>query len=228
MRIFTGLAHILNADTDAMVDTAADSERMARLMAQELEDTLVEIKASCAAAMAARARAQRAMDGARAEAGQWDERARLAVQKRRDQLAREALVHRRRYTDRAEALAKEAAESDALVRRCQDDMEQVEGKLSAVREKQRLLLERRIRARREGGPQVATPPPPAAGVGAPSDVAADRVVRVSVEAGPAAGEREPQLEQEFERLATDEDVEKELQALKDAIARKGDEGPASQ
>jgi hypothetical protein len=59
-------------------------------------------------------------------------------------------------------------------------------------------------------------------------VAADRVVRVSVEAGLAAGEREPQLEQEFERLATDEDVEKELQALKDAIAHKGDEGPASQ
>ena len=225
MPIFTRLRDIASADINAMADKAQDPPRLLRLMAQEIEDTLVEVKASCAAAMATKKKAQRAMDEARAHADEWEEKARLAVQKRRDQLAREALMEKRRYAEKAEALEKEAAQSDALVRQCQDDMTMLEEKLAAVEEKQRVLLERRIRARREDLPveaaaQEVTPVPPAH----------EQPVEVSTEPSPvetdqATAEGKPRLEQEFERLESDEDIERELQALKEAAARKAEDGP---
>lgn len=227
MPIFTRLRDIVSADINAMADKAQDPPRLLRIMAQEIEDTLVEIKASCAAAMAATKKAKRAMDEARTRASEWEEKARLAVQKRRDQLAREALMERRRYAERAEALAKEAAQSDALVRQCQDDMTMLEEKLAAVEEKQRVLLERRIRAKREDLPEEA-----AAQEGAPVPSAGERPVEVGTEPAPvemeqAKVEGKPQLEQEFERLESDEDIEKELQALKDTAARKAEESPST-
>lgn len=210
MAIFTRLRDIASADINAMADRAEDPQRLLRLMAQEIEDTLVEIKASCAAAMAATKKAQRAMDEARTSASEWEEKARLAVQKRRDQLAREALMEKRRHTERAEALAKEAAQSGTLVRRCQEDMTMLEEKLAAVWEKQRALLERQIRARREDLPQEA-----AAREGTP--------VPPPVEVEQEQAEGKPELEKEFERLESDEDIEKELQVLKEAAARKAEE-----
>jgi phage shock protein A len=228
MPVFTRLGDILNADIDAAVDKADDPQKLVKVVAQEIEGTLVEIKASCAAAMAARKRAQRAMAQALSCAGDWEEKARLAVQKRRDQLAREALMEKRRHRDRAEALTKEVSQSDALVRHCQDDIGKLEEKLAAVREKQRVLLERVIRARRgEAGMPATRPDVGKASVG--SDQAEALAEPVPAGAESVGPERKPPLEMEFERLASDEDIERELQALKDAtVRRSGEDSSATQ
>ncbi len=219
MPIFTRLRDILSADIDAMLARSADPEREARLIAQEIEDTLVETKASCAAAMATKKRAVRAMEEARSRASDWEAKARLAVQKGRDYLAREALLEKRRHAETADALAQEAAGADALVRQLQDDMTLLEVKLASVEEKRRALAGRRVYGRSD---EIAVQAAPAAAT--PVPVAVERPAAPEEPKAEAGG----RLEREFTRLGSDAEIENELQALKEDAARKDGEGPSTQ
>lgn len=98
-----------------MLDKAEYPEKLVRLMTQEMKDTLVEIKTSCAGVMASKKRIQRALDESLTRAEEWGEKAQLAVNKEREDLAREALVEKRRYRERTEVLEKEVAHGDALI-----------------------------------------------------------------------------------------------------------------
>jgi len=60
MGVFTRLRDIISSNINAMLDAAEDPEKLIRLMVQEMEDTLIEVKASCAGAIAARKKAERA------------------------------------------------------------------------------------------------------------------------------------------------------------------------
>jgi len=144
MGIFTRFRDIISSNLNAMLDGAEDPEKMIRLMIHEMEDTLVDIKSSCARVMATCKKIERQMGEASSRENHWDERAKLAVDKGRDDLAREALLEKRRYTQKAESLDKELAEHNALVEKYQEDIRQLEDKLNTAREKQRLLIQRQI------------------------------------------------------------------------------------
>ena len=121
MGIFTRVRDIINSNVNAMLDKAEDPEKLIRLMIQEMEDTLVEIKASCAGAIAERKKIERQHDVAKERAASWGDRAGLAVDKGRDDLAREALLEKRRYQDRARSLEQELEASvDELARQLAD------------------------------------------------------------------------------------------------------------
>ena len=92
MGIFTRFKDIVSANLNSMLDKAEDPEKLIRLMIREMEETLVELKAACAGNMAGVARIRRELEAARARVATWDDRARLAVDRGRDDLAREALV----------------------------------------------------------------------------------------------------------------------------------------
>jgi phage shock protein A len=149
MGVFTRFRDIVSSNINAMLDKAEDPEKLIKLMIREMEDTLVEIKASCAGVMANSKKVQRQLDEVQSREKYWKERAELGVNKGRDDLAREALMERRRYSDRADALKKELTECDSLVEQYQDDIRQLEDKLGAAREKQRILVQRHIHANRK-------------------------------------------------------------------------------
>ncbi|UCD57979.1 MAG: PspA/IM30 family protein, partial [Candidatus Hydrogenedentota bacterium] len=154
MGIFTRFRDIINSNINAMLDKAEDPEKLIRLMIQEMEDTLVEIRASCADAMATKKKVQRAQDEVHTRAEQWGERAQLAVNRGREDLAREALMEKRVYNERADALEHEASQCDALIEAYQADIVQLEQKLSAAREKQRILVKRHTHAQRKKRAQM--------------------------------------------------------------------------
>ncbi len=81
MGIFTRVSDIISSNINAMLDKAEDPEKLVRLMIQEMEDTLVEIKASCAGVMATKKRVQRELEEVLTRAKQWGEKAQLAVNK---------------------------------------------------------------------------------------------------------------------------------------------------
>src|SRR5215468_8819054 len=122
MGIFTRLSDIISSNLNAMLDKAEDPEKLIRLMIQEMEDTLIEIKASCAGVMATKKRVQRELDEVMARAEQWAQRAQLAMNKGREDLAREALVEKRRYRERARTLEQEGVQCDALIAQYHNDM----------------------------------------------------------------------------------------------------------
>ena len=147
MGVFTRLKDIINSNLNAMLDAAEDPDKLIRLMIQEMEDTLVEVKANCAGAIAARKRAERAVTSAETAIVTWEERARLAIEKGREDLAREAIRERRRLEDLRDAHAKEATGCDEVVARYKEDISAVEAKLVDARQRHRLLVQRHKRAK---------------------------------------------------------------------------------
>jgi phage shock protein A len=227
MGIFTRVRDIINSNINTMLDKAEDPEKLVRLMIQEMEDTLVEIKASCAGVMATKKRVQRELQEVLAHAGQWGEKAQLAVNKGREDLAREALVEKRRYRERADALEKESAQCDALIEQYQADIIQLEDKLSAAREKQRLLVQRHIHAQRRKRAQQDIRRIDSSDALVRFEQFENRIERMEAEADLVNLGRKPTLEDEFARLEGDEEIEKELQALKASGAKKTEESPSA-
>ena len=218
MGIFTRVRDIISSNINAMLDKAEDPEKLVKLMIQEMEDTLVEVKASCASAMAIKKRIQRASNELNSKIEEWGRKAELAISKGREDLAREAIVEKRRLRDRFTSLDQEINQADALVEQYQSEITQLEDKLTAAREKQRVLIQRHVHARtkkrvEEGIRKVDT-----------SDAFVrfehfeNRIERMEADANLVNYGRKPKLEDEFAALEDDE-VEKELSALKASVKK---------
>ena len=218
MGIFSRFADIVNANINSLLEKAEDPQKLVRLMIQEMEDTLVEVKASCASAMAIKKRIQRASNELNSKIDEWARKAELAISKGREDLAREAIVEKRRHHDRFTSLDQEINQADALVEQYQSEITQLEDKLMAAREKQRVLIQRHVHARtkkrvEEGIRKVDT-----------SDAFVrfehfeNRIERMEADANLVNYGRKPKLEDEFAALEDDE-VEKELSALKASIKK---------
>ena len=149
MGIFTRVRDIISSELNTMLEKAEDPEKLVKLMIREMEDTLVEIKASCAGAMATKKKIQRDSSEVKERSEAWAEKAQLAIDKGREDLAREALIEKRRYADRTEGLDEELEQCDGLVAQYQTDIQQLEEKIASAREKQRLLVQRHVRASRK-------------------------------------------------------------------------------
>ena len=226
MGIFTRFRDIVSSNINAMLDKAEDPEKLIRLMIQEMEDTLVEIRASCADAMATKKKLERARAEAMTRAGEWGDRAQLAVNKGREDLAREALMEKRSLQERAEALDGEMTQCDLLIEQYQSDIMQLEGKLGAAREKQRILVQRHVHARNKKRAQMDIRRVETSDVFLRFEHFENRIERMEAEADLVNYGRKPTLEEEIASLEGDEEIERELQNLKSSAAKKA-EGDAS-
>jgi len=221
MEIFTRFRDIISANISAMLDKAEDPEKLIKLMIREMEDTLVEIKASCAGVMANSKKVQRELDEVQSREKYWKERSELAVNKGRDDLAREALVEKRGYSDRADALKEELIDCDSLVEQYQDDIRQLEDKLGTARERQRILVQRHIHANRKKRAQQEIRRMDSTDAIIKFEELENRIERMEAEADLVNFGRKPTLEGELDTLALDEEIEKELQSLKSSLTKKG-------
>lgn len=146
MGIFSRFRDIVSANLNAILDRAEDPEKMVRLMIQEMEDVLIEVKSNCAGFMAEQKRMERALEQAQTDAAAWEAKARLAVEKSRDDLARAALAERQSYMRKIDNLKEQVDHTRDLVGTTQAEIAQLESKLSDAREKQRLIIQRRAAA----------------------------------------------------------------------------------
>ena len=224
MGIFTRLRDIVNSNLNAMLDKAEDPEKLIRLMIQEMEDTLVEIRASCADAMANEKKVQRTREAVMANAQQWEQRAQLAVNRGREDLAREALLEKRRYNERAEKLASESSQLGVLIEQYQADIVQLENKLNAAREKQRILVQRHIHAHNKKRSEMDIRRMETSDTILRFEQFENRIERMEAEADLVNYGKNQTLEEEITCLESDEELEKELQDLKASTARTVEKG----
>ncbi len=214
MGIFTRFRDIISSNINAMLDKAEDPEKLIRLMIREIEDTLVEIKTACAGVMAGSKKIQRQLEGLRDRVGYWEEKAELAVNKGRDDLAREALVEKRKFTRQTESLENELAEHDDLIHQYQGDIRQLEEKLKSARDKQRMLVQRHIHAQSKIRAQKEIQRIDSSETVIKFGELENRIERMEAEAALVNYGSKTTLEEELERLSVDEEIENELQALK--------------
>ncbi len=226
MGIFTRFRDIISSNINAMLDEAENPEKMIKLMIREMEDTLVEIKSSCARVMATCKTIKRQEAEAKSRENYWDERAKLAVNKGRDDLAREALLEKRRYAQKAEALSRELEEHNTLVEKYQDDIRQLEEKLGTAREKQRVLVQRHIHANGKKRVQQEIRRVDSSDAILKFDELENRIDQMESEADLVNFGRKPALDEEFDKLLVDDEIEKELDALKKGPVKKDEDDPS--
>lgn len=220
MGIFTRFRDIVSSNINAMLDRAEDPEKLIKLMIREMEDTLIEIKAACAGVMAGSKKVQRQLDEIDARAQFWEEKAGLAVKKGRDDLAREALIEKRRYIRKKSVLEDELNELGLLIGGYQKDIRQLEEKLKSAREKQRLLVQRHIHARRKKQAQEEIRRMDNSEIMFKFDDLESRIERMESEADLVNYGKKTGLEEELDKLSVDDEIEAELQSLKKPATQK--------
>jgi len=214
MGIFTRFRDIISSNINAMLDKAEDPEKLIKLMIREMEDTLVEIKTACAGVMASGKKIQRQLDGHNVRAQYWEEKAELAVNKGRDDLAREALIEKRKFIRGADTLKQDLVEHDLLIDQYQDDIRQLEDKLKSARDKQRMLVQRQVHARKKIQAQQEMRRIDSSETMMKFDELENRIEHMEAEADLVNFGQKTSLEDELERLSVDDEIERELNALK--------------
>lgn len=143
MGVFSRLSDIINSNIVHMLDRAEDPEKMVRLMIQEMEDTLVEVKASAARVIADRKGLERRLDQTQEELSLWSDRAVLAVENGRDDLARAALEEKKRRQDDSALLERQIEDISNRVADFRDDITKLESKLDETKKKQKSIVARK-------------------------------------------------------------------------------------
>ncbi len=143
MGVFSRLSDIVNSNLNALLDRAEDPEKIVRLIIQEMEDTLVEVRASTARLIADRKELTRKLAEFETRQAKWAEKAELAVSKGRDDLAKGALAARRKAAEMAALLTAELAQVDQSMAKAEDDLARLQAKLKEAKAKQRAMDLRR-------------------------------------------------------------------------------------
>jgi len=142
MSIFSRLADIVGSNITAILDRAEDPEKMIRLMIQEMEDTLVEVRATAASGIADRKDVDRQLDRIVKAQVEWERKAELALSKSREDLAKGALLEKGKLADSEIHLREEMDRLDQSLGKHEADIIKLEAKLREVKAKQKAITAR--------------------------------------------------------------------------------------
>jgi phage shock protein A len=221
MAIFSRVRDIVAANMTELLDRAEDPARMIRMIILEMEETLVEIRASAARSIADGKEMRRAVSRLDELQASWTEKAELALSKDREDLAKAALVERQKAADMAESLRAEIAQIDEVLKGYEADIAKLQGKLREARARQNAIANRiesavsRARTR-----EVLN--------GTRTDDAFSKFELLERRADMAEGMADAlgmtgpkSLEEEIAELRASEKVDAELEALKASMKSKG-------
>ena len=142
MGIFTRFSDIVNSNINAILDKAEDPEKIVRLMIQEMEDTLVEVRSAAARSIADKKDLNRKIEALEDERQDWEDKAELALRKGREDLAKAALVEKSRVTSAVEAFKEDYVAVDEGLSKLNEDIARLEDKLEDAKSRQKALLAR--------------------------------------------------------------------------------------
>jgi phage shock protein A len=154
MGIFSRLSDIVNSNINALLDKAEEPEKIIRLIIQEMEDTLVEVRSDAVRIIADRKEAERQIARLTAERDDWQAKAELALAKGREDLARAALVAKTRVAETVTTEERHLADINEGLERQGEDIARLQTKLDDARKREASMIQRhktatsRLQARR--------------------------------------------------------------------------------
>jgi len=140
MGIFSRFTDIVNSNLNAILDKAEDPEKLIRLMIQEMEDTLVEVRSAAARTIADKKQSSRKLMSLAKEAEEWQAKAELAIDKGRDDLAKAALAEKSRLYRSVEAMESQHTAIEEGLEKLSGDMARLEEKLADAKTRQKAIL----------------------------------------------------------------------------------------
>ena len=142
MGIFSRFSDIINSNINNLLDKAEDPAKMVRLIIQEMEDTLVEVRSSSAKTLADKKELSRQVTRFENEAQQWQDKAELALSKGREDLARAALIEKKKCTENSQALVEELSHVEEHITKLQSEISQLQDKLADAKTRQKAIIMR--------------------------------------------------------------------------------------
>ena len=142
MGIFSRFSDIVNSNINAILDKAEDPEKLVRLMIQEMEDTLVEVRSAAARTIADKKELGRKLKALTKEGLAWQDKAELAISKGRDDLAKAALAERAKVNRSVEGLEKQTQAVVEGLAKLNTDIARLEEKLADAKARQKAIIAR--------------------------------------------------------------------------------------
>ena len=142
MGIFSRLADIVNSNINAILDRAEDPEKLIRLIIQEMEDTLVEVRSSAVRTIAEKKEIERRLATLEREQEEWQRRAELAVTKGREDLAKGALLAKARVSEALSALQHQHRQIEDALTKQNEDIAKLQAKLADAKTREKAIATR--------------------------------------------------------------------------------------
>ncbi len=221
MGIFSRSRDIFAANITELLDRSEDPAKMIRMVILEMEETLVEVRATAARCIADAKEMRRALVRLDELQSSWTEKAKLALSKDREDLAKAALIERQKATDMADGLRQEIKTIDDTLRGYEGDIAKLQGKLREARARQNAITARFESAVTRGRTRELLN-------GNRTEDAFSKFEILEKRADFAEGRAEAlgmtgpkSLEEEIAELKASESVDAELAAMKAALAARG-------
>ncbi|BDA00234.1 phage shock protein PspA [Vibrio cholerae] len=215
MGIFSRFADIVNSNISALLDKAEDPEKMIRLIIQEMEDTLVEVRTNSAKAMADKKELARKVESIEQQLEDWQNKATLALSKQREDLARAALIEKQKLQHVLKGLHTEQTLVEETIEKLTGEIGKLETKITETRAKQQALAIRSQAASHRRDVQRHLHAGRTEEAMAKFEQFSRKVDELEAEADLYAQSGQARsLEQEFAELQAQDEIEKELNKLK--------------
>ncbi|WP_026376833.1 phage shock protein PspA [Aestuariibacter salexigens] len=220
MGMFSRMNDIVQANINAMLDKAEDPKKVIRLIIQEMEETLVELRSVAARNLAQQKHLDRKQMTYKKELKNWQSKAELAMQKGREELARAALAEKHAIQAKLDAIATEHQAVNEALSKLQDDTARLQAKLTEARNKQRAMEVRhqsatvRLKAKDKQSEVKIDD------AMARFDAFEQRIdyLEAQVDAYDVVSPQGQDLNAQFAALEAQDDIEKELESLRKKVA----------
>jgi phage shock protein A len=142
MSIFTRMSDIINSNINALLDKAEDPEKMVRLIIQEMEEALVEVRSTSARAIADKKELVRRQEYLANEAREWERKAEVAIGRGRDDLAKGAIAERNKAQETSEALGRDLGIIDQSLAKLNEDVAVLQAKIKDAKARRNAIVMR--------------------------------------------------------------------------------------
>lgn len=218
MGMFSRFTDIINANINAMLDKAEEPEKMIRLIIQEMEETLVEVRSTAAKHIAEKKTVLRNIREMESRVANWQQKAELALNKGREDLAKSALVEKQNCTQKLTEMNQDLAQFDEFLNAVQQDSQRLQDKLTEAKRKQEAY------AIRQQSAEVRLKVREKAAIYNIDEAISkferyqQKIDRVEAEVEAYDMTSSKDLNSQFRELENDENIEQELEQLKQKVA----------